>query len=143
MKADALNGDYTLNPFNFDHFNCNFLALRVNGVQTPAKVFRPNFENKIVRRELRALYDNIGVNSASDDSGCNLNDEDFIGRYTLFCFDLTPNKCNGFHLHEDRRGTIDIEIMFSKPLQQAITVLWYTSFEQTIAVTNERNVLVH
>ena len=116
MKADALNGDYTLNPFNFEHFNCNFLALRVNGVQTPAKGFRPNFENKIVRRELRALYDNIGVNSASDDSGCNLNDEDFIGGYTLFCFYLTPDKCNGFHLHEERRGIIDIEVMFSKPL---------------------------
>ena len=143
MKADALNGDYTLNPFNFEHFNCNFLALRVNGVQTPAKGFRPNFENKIVRRELRALYDNIGVNSASDDSGCNLNDEDFIGGYTLFCFDLTPDKCNGFHLHEDRRGTIDIEVMFAKPLQQAITVLCYTAFEQIIAVTNERNVFVN
>ena len=83
-KADALNGDYTLNPFNFEHFNCNFLALRVNGVQTPAKGFRPNFENKIVRRELRALYDNIGVNSASDDSGCNLNDDDSIGDIRYF-----------------------------------------------------------
>ena len=143
MKAGALNGHYALNPFNFEHFNCNFLALRVNGVQTPAKGFRPHFENKIVRRELRALYDNIGVNSASDDSGCNLNDEDFIGGYTLFCFDLTPDKCNGFHLHEDRRGSVDIEVMFSKPLQQAITVLCYTAFEQTIAVTSERNVLVH
>ena len=87
----------------------------------------PNFENKIVRRELRALYDNIGVNSASDDSGCNLNDEDFIGGYTLFCLDLAPDKCNGFHLHEERQGTIDIEVIFSKLLQQAITVLCYTA----------------
>lgn len=63
--------------------------------------------------------------------------------FLLFCFDLTPDKCNGFHLHEDRRGTIDIEVMFAKPLQQAITVLIYTAFEQIIAVTNERNVFVN
>ena len=77
VKADALNGDYKLNPFNFQNFDCNFIALRVNGLQVPAKGYRPDFENKIIRRELRSLYDNIGVNDASDDTGCNINVEDF------------------------------------------------------------------
>ena len=143
VKADALNGKYNLNPFNFDHFNCNFIALRVNGLQVPAKGYRPNFEKRLIRRELRALYDNIGVNSAGDDSGCNLNVEDFIGGFTLFCFDLTPDRCNGFHLHENRTGTIDLEIIFSKPLEQAITVICYTAFENMVAITNERNVMVY
>ena len=92
---------------------------------------------------MRPLYDNIGVNNASEDSGCTLNYEYFIRRHRLFCFDLTHDKCNGFYRDADRRGTIDIEVMFAKLLQQPITVLFYTAFEQTIVVTNERNVFVH
>ena len=141
IRADALNGSYKLNPFNFQHFNCNFVALRVNGVQIPSKGYRPNFEKKIVRRELRALYDNIGVSDPSDDSGCNLNVEDFTGGYTLFSFDLTPDKCNGFHTHDNTTGIIDLEILFSKPLTEAITVLCYTAYESMIAITKEKTVL--
>ena len=141
VKADALNGDYKLNPFNFQHFDCNFIALRVNGLQVPAKGYRPDFENKIIRRELSSLYDNIGVNDASDDTGCNINVEDFIGGFTLFSFDLTADKCNGFHLHESMDGTVDLEILFAKPLQDAITVLCYTVHESMVAITKERGVL--
>ena len=132
-----------MNPFNFHHFDCNFIALRVNGLQIPAKGYRPNFEwgKELVRRELRSLYDNIGVNDASDDVGCNLNVWDFIGGYTLFSFDLTPDKCNGSHLHENSTGIVDLEILFSKPLEEAITVLCYTAHESIIAITKERGVL--
>ena len=141
IRADALNGDYILNPFNFSHFDCSFIAVRVNGLQIPAKGYRPNFEKKIVRRELRSLYDNIGVNDPSDDSGCNLDVEDFTGGYTLFSFDLSPDKCNGFHLHENVTGIVDLEILFSKPLEEAITVLCYTANESIVAITKERGVL--
>ena len=141
VKADALNGSYSLNPFHFDHFDCSFVALRVNGLQIPAKGYRPDFTNNIVRRELRALYDNIGVNTAGDDSGCNINVDDFVGGFTLFCFDLTPDRCNGFHFHESRTGTIDLEILFNKPLNEAITVLCYTAGETVVAITKERNIL--
>ena len=53
VRADAVNGTYNLNPFNFQHFDSNFLALRINGVEIPGKGYRPNFQKKIVRREVR------------------------------------------------------------------------------------------
>ena len=87
------------------------------------------------------MYDNIGVNYLSADTGCNLNVEDFTGGYTLFSFDLTSDKCNGFHFHENTSGIIDLEILFSKPLEEAITVLCYTAHESVIAITKERGVL--
>lgn len=142
VKASALNGNYSLNPFNFHHFDCSFLAIRVNELQVPTKGYRPNFENRLVRRELRALYDNLGVNSPGDDSGCNLNVDDFVGCYALYCFDLTVDRCNGFHLQEDRTGTIYLEILFSKPLQEPTTVICYASFENVVALTNERKVIL-
>ena len=142
VLADALNGDYSLNPFHFNHFNCISIALRVNGEQIPSKGYRPNFEKRIVRRELRALYDNIGINSPGDNVGCEINVDDFVGGYTLFCFDLTPDRCNGYHLHENVSGIVDIEILFSKPLDKAITVICYSAFECVVALTKERNIFI-
>ena len=142
LKADAVNGNYKLNPFNFGHFDCSFLALRINGVQMPATGFRPDFSKKLVRRELRALYDNIGVSSAGDDSGCNLDVDDFTGGYTLFAFDLSVDKCNGYHFHEDRSGIVDLEVIFRKPLEQAITVICYAAFESMISMSKERNISI-
>ena len=44
VRSDALNGEYTLNPFNFQHFYCSFLCLRKNGAQIPSRAYQPNFE---------------------------------------------------------------------------------------------------
>ena len=48
LKVDALNGSYSLNPFNFHHFYCNFIAFRNDGLQMPGKGYRPDFKNKLV-----------------------------------------------------------------------------------------------
>lgn len=31
VSSRAYSGDYTLNPYNFQHFNCNFAAFYVDG----------------------------------------------------------------------------------------------------------------
>ena len=142
VRADALNGSYDLNPFNFQHFDCTFLALRINGIQIPGKGYRPDFKNKLVRRELRALYDNIGVNTPGDDVGCGIDVDDFIGGSTLFAFDLTSDMCNGYHLHETMHGSIDCEVLFGKPLPYAITAVYYMAFETMVSITKERSIMV-
>lgn len=83
------------------------------------------------------------MTNISDDSACNLNDEYCIGGYTLFCFNLTLDKCNGYHFHKSKTGTIGSEILFFKPLKEVITVLCYTAFESVIAITKEWNILRH
>ena len=59
----------------------------------------------------------------------------------LFSFDLKPDKCNGFHLHQNTSRIVDLETIFAKPVQQAITILCYSAYEGMIAITKERNVL--
>ena len=43
IKESAVNGAYHQNPFNFEHFNLNYVTLNVNSRQQPAKVFTPVF----------------------------------------------------------------------------------------------------
>ena len=109
--AESMTGKYNLNPFQFLHFDCNFVAIRVAGLQIPSKSFRPDFKNKLVQRELRAVYDNIGV--LTENHGCLLDIAGYCGGATVFCFDLCHDRSNGGqHDHKIRKGNIDLEISF-------------------------------
>ena len=44
LRADALNGDPKLNPFNFQHFYSSYLTLRVNGIQFQVKHISPTLK---------------------------------------------------------------------------------------------------
>ena len=99
-------------------------------------------KKKLVRREVRALYDNIGVNTPADDTGCGINVEDFISGSTLFAFDLTNDLCNGYHYHDPISGTIDCEILFSRPLQHSISLICYMTFDTVVSLSKERSVTI-
>ena len=47
VRNTAFSGDATKNPFNFDHFNANFVALYVDGMQVPSKPYKPNLPGYI------------------------------------------------------------------------------------------------
>ena len=95
VQQDALNGTYASNPFEFQHFNCNFLAIRLNGEQIPLKGYIPDFTGRHIMREYRALFDNLGMNSPADNVSCDITVDYYLKGYTLFAFDLTHEKCNG------------------------------------------------
>ena len=43
VDADAYNGTYTKNPFNFKNYDTTFLGLTVNGEHLPRKLFQLKF----------------------------------------------------------------------------------------------------
>jgi hypothetical protein len=46
VKSQAFSGDYTLNPFNMQHFNLNSLGVYVNDESLPGKPLQISFEKK-------------------------------------------------------------------------------------------------
>lgn len=45
VDAESAAGSYTLNPFNFQHFNLNQIALKLNGVPVSGNVMQLFFKN--------------------------------------------------------------------------------------------------
>jgi hypothetical protein len=43
ISQKAANGDYTENPFNFQHFNLSEVTLKVNGVEVYGTSLKLNF----------------------------------------------------------------------------------------------------
>jgi hypothetical protein len=55
VPNDAYNGTYTKNPYNFKHYDVNFIACYLDGVQYPTKAYQSDFEKKLYIREMVGL----------------------------------------------------------------------------------------
>lgn len=135
VESKRLDGDKTLNPYHFEHFKVRHVNLRINGMSEPGKPYEPDFTNKVFSRELRALYDNTGI--LTGDSGFNISRSEFANGKTFFAWDLTPDHCNGYHIHDKKIGkTIDLDIVFSEALAKTINILIYATYETQIKLLN-------
>ena len=125
VSTRAFEGAYNENPFNYQHFNINFLQLRVNGAAVPSDGFRPDFTSDppLVMREYQQLFANTGALRV--DRGNLITYDNFLSGCTIFAFDFTPDLCNGAHLHLFDSGQVTAEIGWAVPLPMPITVLAY------------------
>jgi len=134
--TDAVNGSYALNPFNFQHFDIKSINLKMNGMPIPQEALTPDFTKRLTMRELNHLFMNTGKYRVN--AGNSIRDDQFRDGCTLFPFDLTPDMCNGFHLHAGNQGTLHLQLGWSSPTTQAITVLVYSAFDQVVFAGNDK-----
>ena len=72
VSSEAFSGNYKKSPFNFQPFDCNFLALYVDGQSYPAKPLQPNFteENYVeAYRTWSAFRSDVDVSYAAYGGG--------------------------------------------------------------------------
>lgn len=139
VDSTRLDGRKAENPFHFQHNSVNLVNLRINGLSEPGRPYTPNFTTGIVSRELRALYDNTGV--LTGDNGFSITKAEFLNGKTFFAWDLTPCKCNGFHIHEKKVGkTVELDLGFSAALANAINILIYATYETQIKILNGQTI---
>ncbi|GBM14171.1 hypothetical protein AVEN_60989-1 [Araneus ventricosus] len=139
VDNDAFNGTYNSNPFHFKHNNLNFLGLYVDGNPISSKPIEPDYSNGQSIRAFNSLL--VGSGKLASNKGIYINRDEFIQRYTLYAFDLTPDLCDGSHLNVVNQGNLRIELKFASALEKTISILVYAEFQNMIEKTNSRNVL--
>ena len=139
LDSEAYAGSYHKNPFNFHHYDINFVAVNVNGRQIPGKPLQPNFEKGQYIRSYQTLF--TALNKFGQDEGNQISRNDYTAGYTLFAFDFTPDLENDGHFNERRSGPMRVEIHFAKALPHTINVIILAEFENTIEINHSRNVL--
>ncbi|KAK7484452.1 hypothetical protein BaRGS_00024344 [Batillaria attramentaria] len=137
----AFHGSYEHNPFNFQHFNMNYICLNVGGRSIPAKPLTPNFGLNLYARSYLALCE--GVGKALTDEGNNISYADFGGGFTLFAFDLTADQSgDAEHAQLIKQGTMRLEIHFAQALADTINIVAHAEFQNLLEVDKHRNILV-
>lgn len=139
VDNDAFSGNYAKNPFNFKHYNINFVALYVDGEQTPTKPLQPDFENGNCVREYMQLVQTSGKHTK--DRALIINREEFALGYTLFAFDLSPDQECADHYSLIKTGNLRAEIRFAVALPTTVNMIVYGVFDNVIEINQRRNVL--
>lgn len=139
----AFNGNYGKNPFNFQHFKTNYLALDVDGKLVPSKPFQPDFEGggagKGYMREYYTLFSEL--NKLEGQPELYITRDEYGKGFSMFAFDLTPtgNSEGSFALRKN--GNLRLDIHFKEPLPTTINIIVIGTFENVIEIDRARNVL--
>ena len=142
LDTDSYNGTAKKNPYNFKHFSVNHVQIIKNGCAIPNDAYSPDWENKLYNRELRCFFDNIGV--GTDNNPCSISSKLYAGGCTFFAFDLSPDKCNGYHWHaREEGGSIDIDLRFKEALPSGgMTVMLFAVFDAAVTIDKDNQVAV-
>jgi hypothetical protein len=137
----ATNGSLTKNPFNFQHYSHNYLALFIDGQPKPCKPFQPDFANNNYIESYYTLFSGTGIHYSN--RGLCIDREEFPNGYCLTAFDTTPDlSANEDHWTLQRSSTMRIEVRFAEALTEAVDCFIYAEFDNLLEVTRDRNVIL-
>lgn len=139
----AFNGNRSLNPFNFQHFNINYLSLYIDGVQVPSKPLQPRFQNgnnPMFVDSFHTLFTGTGIHFLNEGIGINRDNYD-KGNF-LTAFDLTPDSSAhcASHWNLIRSGSVRIEVRFEEALASTINCIVYAEFDNIVEKDADRQI---
>lgn len=113
VDHSAFNGDHTLNPFNFQHFNLLKIELALeNGNVVYPNGLELDFESDKYLRAYYTLFE--GIDKPVFMTGNDISRKEYPQGYTLFCFDLTSDLCSGDHLNIKQTEKPILKLRFRK-----------------------------
>ena len=141
VDTTTFNGNYSLDPFYFKHFDVNYIAAYLDGVQYPSTPFTPDFTNSLYTREYMELF--CALNQNRSDTYTDLDMDTYANGKTMFAFDFSPDLSNGpgasGHVNCITRGTLRLHFRFKSQLTQPVNVLIYCEFDNMIEIDVTRN----
>ena len=140
VKNTAFTGTLTLNPFEFKHYDLNYLSLNVDGTPVPSQPLQPNYEMKHYTECYETLFK--GTCMLGSDVTHGISYGDYTGGYCLYCFNLTPDNSDGTsHISQRKTGNVRLSIKWAKPLPETVTLIVLGQLQNTITIDKTRNVL--
>jgi len=139
VSSDSYNGSLRENPYNFQHFNLNFLALYLDSLQIPSKPLQPNFNSDLYCEAYNTLFSGTGIYYSNE--GNTISYKDYKDGYCLYSFDLTPDASgHKQHWNLQKNGSLRAELRFEKALTETIVVILYAEFQNLIEIDKNREI---
>ena len=142
VLSGAFNGSRTLNPFNFQNFNINYLCLHSGGQQYPNKPLQPDFARNHFVDAYHTLFTDTCSNLTNQSNG--ISRDQYKDGNCLFCFDLSADSSASDNTHWNliRNGNLRIEVRFSEPLAQPVNLILYAEFDAMLELTSNRECII-
>lgn len=141
LSQSSVNGDYTKNPFNFQHFNLSEIALKINGVEVYGAPLKLDFGvNRNYTSAFVRLFEICGKWNL--DTGLNLTMENFGKGYSLIAFSLDPCDLQEDFLNLVNHGNARLEMRFRTATTETINCLCYYQTQVILTVDEAREVRI-
>lgn len=139
VSNESYNGKISKNPFNFTHYNLNYLCLLNNGRMLPAQPYKPNYAKNAFARSYLSMFMNLGRYHQSQNIPISYNE--YPNGYNFYVFDLTPDfASNESHKSINKSGNIAIDLKFASTLTETINLVVYSEWRNSIEIDSSRNV---
>ncbi|XP_041372810.1 uncharacterized protein F54H12.2-like [Gigantopelta aegis] len=133
VSAEAVNGSYSKNPFNFAMYDLDTIALYVNGESLPAQPLH------VGNKQYISAYNNLFEGRES--IGLDVSREDFTSGYALYQFTLEPYHLKDGYLDLIKRGNLRLDLQFKKALPETVNCLIYSEDNLMLQIDGARNIL--
>ena len=130
-------------PYEFKHFDLNYIVCYRDGIQNPTKAYTPNFKTKHYNREYLAFY--RALNQNTTDPLISITKSEWEAK-PVFGFNFAPDLSDGpsldSHVNLRENGHLRVHLKFAEALKQATVALMYLEFDNCIEIDSLRNVHV-
>ena len=139
-------GDFSKNPFDFQHYYLNFLELAVDGQSVPTVAFQPHYQDdpEPPHRMLPTGYVHeflsLFKSRYPQAQGNWIQRADYAGGYAIYIFDLKSGiNQNLFSIN--KKGHTRLTARFERELPEPVTAIAYGIFPSQFQIDHARNVL--
>lgn len=139
-KNTSHNGDWKTTPWNYQHFDLNFLELNVEGTPVPSHPLQPDYAGG----QYMDCFDTIyrGNLLLGSDMTHGVTYSDYKDGYCLYCFNLTPDKSDGSsHVARKEFGNVRLALRFAKATTETLTLVVLGQFSNVITIHGNRQVV--
>ena len=141
VETDAFNGHLRKNPFNFQNFNLNYVAVKRNGQDIPFEPISLNFDNSECVKGYINLMHSLGFMNRNKSNGIDPF-VDYKNGYTLFCVNLNQDfSQGGGHFNLQQTGNIQLILKLAKTSNKAITMVTLLEFDTVMEIDKDWNII--
>ncbi|XP_061190540.1 uncharacterized protein F54H12.2-like [Saccostrea echinata] len=138
VDQKAVNGDYTTNRFNFEHFGVTDVGIYVNGESVQGRPLKTDFTTGHYSSAYARLFEASG--KWNQDAGLVITRDNFGSGYSLFIFTIDPCGFGEEYLNLIRRGNTRLELKFKQATTKAANVLVFATFSSLLEVDKSRDI---
>lgn len=138
VDQKAVNGDYTANPFNFEHMGLTDVGVYINGESVPGRPLKTDFSTGLYSSAYTRLFEASG--KWNNDAGLIITRDDFGNGYSLFVFTIDPCGFGEEYLNLIRRGNTRLELKFKQATTKATNAIVFATFSSLLEVDKSRDI---
>lgn len=134
VPTEATLGDLKSSLYTFGHFNLNYLAFDIDGVEFPRNGFTPDFEKKRYMREYYTFMQSF--NQDTSDATLPLSYPRWASS-PVFAYNFAPDLsggCDFGHINTVKQGSLGMRIRFLRAPIQPITAFIHAEFDNLIEI---------